>query len=215
MTSIDRRMLLTRGAIGGAALTLTSGAALASVSEDAEVIRRGNECLGHIADTARLAKPKKEAYSKVWAGVKRKPRWQVMHVCFNQPDNSWYAKARDFWKMTNNPPVCHMFPLSAQTEATAEREAVELDGKFNRDFDALFDVVSKRVGREKLYDAWCAELNKLDGKLRSLAKTPAVTPKGFRMKAAVILAAERAFEEDPEEFWRLEDLRDSLMADLA
>ena len=42
MTSIDRRMLLTRGAIGGAALTLTSGAALASVSEDAEVIRRGN-----------------------------------------------------------------------------------------------------------------------------------------------------------------------------
>ena len=89
-----------------------------------------------------------------------------------------------------------------------------IDGKFNRDFQAPFDVVSKRVGRDKLYAAWCAELNKLDGKLRSLAKTPAVTPKGFRMKA-VILAAERAFEEDPEEFWRLEDLRDSLMADLA
>ena len=87
--------------------------------------------------------------------------------------------------------------------------------KFNRDFQALFDVVSKRVGRDRLYDAWCAELYKLDGKLRSLAKTPAVTPKGFRMKAAVILAAERAFEEDAEEFWRLEDLRDSLMADLA
>ena len=50
MTSIDRRMLLTRGAIGGAALTLTSGAALASVSEDAEVIRRGNECLGQFRE---------------------------------------------------------------------------------------------------------------------------------------------------------------------
>ena len=137
-----------------------------------------------------------------------------MHVCFNQLDNSWYAKARDFGKMTNNT-VCHMFPLSAQIEAAAEREAVELDGKFNRDFQAPFDVVSKRVGRDKLYAAWCAELNKLDGKLRSLAKTPAVTPKGSRMKAAVILAAERAFEEDAEEFWRLEDLRDSLMADLA
>jgi hypothetical protein len=42
MTSIDRRALLTRGAIGAAALTLTSAAALASVSEDTEVIRLGN-----------------------------------------------------------------------------------------------------------------------------------------------------------------------------
>ena len=66
MTSIDRRMLLTRGAIGSAALTLTGGAALASVGEDAEVIRLGNGCLGHIAEVARLAKPKKAAYRKVF-----------------------------------------------------------------------------------------------------------------------------------------------------
>src|SRR6202521_3217411 len=123
MTSIDRRGLLTRGPIGAAALTLTS-AALASVGDDTGVIRLGHECLGHIADTARVAKPKKEAYRKVWAAVKRKPRWQVMHVCFNQLDNSWYAKARDFGKMTNNT-VCHMFPLSAQIKAAAERETVD------------------------------------------------------------------------------------------
>jgi hypothetical protein len=64
MTSIDRRMLLTRGAIGSAALTLTGGAALASVGEDAEVIRLGNGCLGHIAEVPRLAKAKEGCLSK-------------------------------------------------------------------------------------------------------------------------------------------------------
>jgi hypothetical protein len=41
MTSIDRRSLLARGALGGAALTLTGGAALASIGADVELLEHG------------------------------------------------------------------------------------------------------------------------------------------------------------------------------
>jgi hypothetical protein len=51
MTNIDRRALLTRGVIGGAVLTLTSGTALASVGEDAELFygRSGRRSLRGVA----------------------------------------------------------------------------------------------------------------------------------------------------------------------
>jgi hypothetical protein len=35
------------------------------------------------------------------------------------------------------------------------------------------------------------------------------------VKVAVIVAAEDAFRDDIEELWRIEDLRDSLLADLS
>ena len=199
MTSIDRRRLLTRGAIGGAALTLTSAAALASVGEDAEVIRLGNGCLGHVAEVARLAKPKNAAYRKVWAAVKRQPRWRVMGIWQNPMNLVWHARARDFNQKVEN----RVFPLSAKTEKAAEQEALELDRQMERDFMASFD-------------AWCAELGKLDCAVKALSEARAITPAGFRMKAAVIVAAESAFGgDDIEELWRIEDLQDSLLADLS
>ena len=211
MTSIDRRMLLTRGAIGSAALTLTGGAALASVGEDAEVIRLGNGCLGHIAEVARLAKPKKAAYRKVWAAVKRQPRWRVTGIWQNPLNLVWHARACDLNQKVEN----RIFPLSAKTEKAAEQEALELDRQMERDFRARFDTASKRHGRGRAYDAWCAELGKLDCAVKALSEAHAITPVGFRVKVAVIVAAEDAFRDDIEELWRIEDLRDSLLADLS
>jgi hypothetical protein len=54
MTSIDRRSLLTRGALGGAALTLTSGAAFASTGEDAELLEHGERCKALALEMTRL-----------------------------------------------------------------------------------------------------------------------------------------------------------------
>jgi hypothetical protein len=78
MTSIDRRMLLTRGAIGSAALTLTGGAALGW-----EMGVWGTSRKYH-------ASPKKAAYRKVWAAVKRQPRWRVTGIWQNPLNLVWH-----------------------------------------------------------------------------------------------------------------------------
>ena len=108
-----------------------------------------------------------------------------------------------------------IFPLSAKTEKAAEQEALELDRQMERDFRARFDTASKRHGRGRAHDAWCAELGKLDCAVKALSEAHAITPVGFRVKVAVIVAAEDAFRDDIEELWRIEDLRDSLLADLS
>ena len=65
MTSIDRRVLLTHGAIGGAALTLTSAAALASVGEDAGLLEHGERCKALPLETTRLGKLFRKASERV------------------------------------------------------------------------------------------------------------------------------------------------------
>lgn len=81
---------------------------------------------------------------------------------------------------------------------------------------ASFDAASKRHSRDLAFDAWCAKLGKLDCAVKALSEARAITPAGFRMKAAVIVAAESAFGgDDIEELWRIEDLQDSLLADLS
>jgi hypothetical protein len=159
MTNIDRRSLLTRGAIGGAALTLTGGAALASIGDDAEVIRLGNGCLGHIAEVARLAKPKKAAYRKVWAAVKRLPRWRVMGIEQNPFDLVWHARASDFNQKVEN----RSFPLSAKTEKAAALEMIELDRQMDREKrtkmpleTTLRSFGGSRICRTRLWPTSCA-----------------------------------------------------------
>jgi hypothetical protein len=107
------------------------------------------------------------------------------------------------------------FPLSAKTEKAAALEGIELDRQMERDFTAKFDAASKRHNRDQVYDAWCAELGKLDCAVKALSEAAAITPAGFRAKAAVIVAAKDAFGDDIEELWRIEDLQDSLLADLS
>jgi len=78
MTSIDRRSLLRRGAIGGAALALTSGAALASVGEDAELLRLWEEWRAQYARCGEANKIYTDAEEKVFDEIP--PRWSFAGI---------------------------------------------------------------------------------------------------------------------------------------
>lgn len=78
MTSIDRRSLLRRGAIGGAALALTSGAALASVGEDAELLRLWEKWRAPFARCGEANKIYTDTEEKVFDKIP--PRWSFAGI---------------------------------------------------------------------------------------------------------------------------------------
>jgi hypothetical protein len=92
MTSIDRRMLLTRGAIGGAVLTLTSGAAFALTGEDAELLRLWEEWKAQSARCGEANKIYSDAEEKVFDEIP--PRWSFASIEFF-PYRALFVSSRD------------------------------------------------------------------------------------------------------------------------
>jgi hypothetical protein len=213
-TQLGRRELLQRavavGAIAAVGLPMSVERGLAAAeTDDAAVLKLGNECLICASEVVRLAKPRKEAYRKVRAYVKRFPRWQVARLGRVEP-KSWYAEVSDFRGKLPNRRV----PLIATSHEEAKAAFVKLDKALYREWNEHFELASKRYGSDVLYDAWCAELSKLDRSVLALSKVQAATLTSVSIKARVIEGVKKALGEDSVEVYRIEDLHDSLLADL-
>ena len=214
MTNIDRRALLTRGAIGGAALTLTSGAALASVGEDAELRQLWSEYQRQLPIVKAAIGPRQRAYKRVWTHMGKLPRWRLFDVYYGvwQGEKTWIATSRDI--AIDGKGEQRLVPLpTAKSEESAKRQAAAMDKAADAEWEKEFEYVSQKHNRNALYDRWVQESDKVQAIAKVMTATPAKGITGFRIKAAVIESLDRLgddYEVDSEDL--LESLFDDLRA---
>jgi hypothetical protein len=216
MTSIDRRSLLMRGAIGGAALTLTSGVAFASVGEDAKLVEHGERCKALALETARLRKLfLKVADQTEEAFYAMAPeRWRcgpgAVGVGLVAPvpgvANAWQVFVTDLAPRglalllgTEEPkrlPTKWM-RLKARSEAEAKNEVNVLDRRLDKAFYEKLKQAGVPFDRAAHYHNWTRTHGELIRAVVHLARIKATTPEGLNIKAIVLAIAHDAFD-DPD-----------------
>jgi hypothetical protein len=222
--------LLTRGAIGGAALTLTSAAALASIGEDAELLEHGERCKALPLETTRLGKLFRKASERAEEAffATAPERWSCRlgsaGACLVAPvpgvANAWQVLAIDLaprWfavflgtEKTERLPTKWM-RLKARSEAEAKSEADVLDRKLDKAFFEKRKQAGVPFERDAHYDSLSRSHNKLRRAVVGLARLKATTHEGLNMKAIVLAIAHGAFD-DPN-IWN-EPLQKSITRDI-
>jgi hypothetical protein len=230
MTSIDRRMLLTRGAIGAAALTLTSAAALASVGEDAGLLEHGERCKALALETTRLRKlfrkvcerTEEAFYAMAPERWSCRPGYADAGLVAPVPGvaNAWQVFAVDLaprWFATHleteqpeRLPTKWM-PLKARSEAEAKSEADVLDRKLDKAFFEKRKQAGVPFERDAHYHGWSRSHSELRRAVAQLSRLKAATLEGLNMKAMVLAIAHDAFD-DPN-IWN-EPLQKSITRDI-
>jgi hypothetical protein len=164
--------LLTHGAIGGAALTLTSAAALASVGEDAGLLEHGERCKALPLETTRLGKLFRKASERAEEAffATAPERWSCrlgsagagLVAPVPGVANAWQVLAIDLaprWfavflgtEKTERLPTKWM-RLKARSEAEAKSEADALDRKLDKAFFEKRKQAGVPFERDAHYDS--------------------------------------------------------------